>query len=284
MNDGAAQTDQDPADVSQAPTEKEIRTERKRVLIDEIRTELKTQAGLKKEILSELKPTSFKTEFLEFTKHPVLLLIIGAVFGGYLSSCYQHREWNRQQKQLSEKQRIETKITTRDEVTDSIIEAYSAAESAVRPFFYENAKTFTAVEEDREKEWADATRKWQHARLKLRQKLDLYFTDPAIQAKFAEIVDLTNKNGNLLFVEVNNALGTVKSNPTLLNESTKPVAKQSSQYTELKEGIRQNILGMTTQAMPKTKELRVLMQQEIEKESNSDINQAWKWYLLDSWW
>jgi hypothetical protein len=258
--------------------------ERKRVLIDEIRTELKTQTGLKKEILSELKPTSFKTEFLELTKHPVLLLIIGSLFGGWLSSCYQHREWNRQQKQLSEKQRIETKIKTRDEVTDSIIEAYSAAESAVLPFFYENAPTFKAAEKDRENQWAEATRKWQQARLKLGQKLDLYFTDSRIQAKFGEIVNLANKKGNLLFVEVNNALGTVKSKPDLLNESTKPVDKQSAKYIELKQGIRDNIMAMTSEGMKKTKELHDLMQQEIEKEGSTDINQGWFWHLLDSWW
>lgn len=258
--------------------------ERKRVLIDEIRTELKSQTGLKKEILSELKPTSFKTEFLELTKHPVLLLIIGSLFGGWLSSCYQHREWNRQQKQLSEKQRIETKIKTRDDVTDSIIEAYSAAESAVRPFFYENAATFKAAEKDREKDWAEATKKWQQAKLKLGQKLDLYFTDKKIQEKFEEIVDLSNKKGNLLFVEVNNALGTVKSKPGLLDESTKPVDKQSPKYIQLKEEIRENIMGMTSEGMKKTKELHDLMQQEIEKESNSDINQDWFWHLLDSWW
>lgn len=285
MNDSESQADQGVvAEAKSAPTEKEIRAERKRVLIEEIRTELKTQTGLKKEILSDLKPTSFKTEILEFTKHPVLLLIIGSLFGGWLSSCYQHREWNRQQKQLSEKQRIEKKISTRDEVTDSIIEAYSAAESAVRPFFYENAATFKAAEKDREKEWAEATKKWQHARLKHRQKLDLYFTDPNIQKKFVEIIELTNQNGNLLFVEVNNALGTVRSKPTLLNESTKSIGKQSTKYIELKEGIRKNIMAMTTQALGKAKELHDLMQQEIEKESNDDINHDWKWYLLDSWW
>jgi hypothetical protein len=268
MNNVAGQVDQ-PAvgEAVPTPSDEEIRAERKRALIDEVRTELKTQSGLKKEILSELKPTSFKTEFLEWSKHPVLLLLIGSLFGGWLSSCYQKREWNRQQAQLKEKQRIEKKITTRDEVTDSIIEAYSAAENAVRPLFYENGATFSTAEKDREKEWAEATKKWQHARLKIRQKLDLYFTDPNIQAKFVEIIESTNQNGNLLFVEVNNALGRVKSQPALLDESTKPVNEQSEAYIQLKEAVRNNILAMTKQAMSKTKELRDLMQNEIEKES-----------------
>lgn len=237
----------------------------KRVIIEEIRAELKTQSGLKKDIVNELKPTSLKTELMELSKHPVLLLLLGSVLGGWLSSCYQQREWNRQQDLLTEKQKIEKKVATRDEVTDSIVEAYSAAEAAVRPFFYENAATFAAAEKDREKEWADASKKWQHARLKLGQKLELHFTSSDIKKKFEEILDL-NKNGNSVFVEVNNALGTVKSAPKVLNESIKPVEKQSTEYTELKKRIRSNVLEMTTQAMVKTKELRDLMQKEIEKE------------------
>lgn len=237
-----------------------------RTLLEEIRNDLKTQNSLKRDVINELKPSSLKTELLEWTKHPVLLLIIGSVLGGWLSSCYQKREWNRQQDLISEKQRIEKKTNTRDEVTDSIIEAYGAAETAVRPLFYENATTFAASEKDREKEWSDASKKWQHARLKLIQKLDLDFTDPNIKNKFVEIINSKNKNDNLLFVEVNNVLGTVKSQPTLLNESIKPVEEQSQEYLALKERIRTNILGMTTQVMKMTKELRDLMQQEIEKE------------------
>jgi hypothetical protein len=236
-------------------------------VIEEIRTELKTQSGLKKDILNDLKPTSLKTQLLEWSKHPVLLLLLGSALGGWLSSCYQKREWNRQQGLLAEKQKIEKKISMRDEVTDSIIEAYGAAETAVRPFFYENAATFAAAEKDREKEWAEASKKWQHARLKLRQKLDLYFTDPNIKNKFMEIIDSTNQNGNSLFVEVNNALGAVKSKPAVLDESVKPLQQQSPEYIALKERIRANVLAMTTQAMVKTRELRDLMQQEIEKES-----------------
>jgi hypothetical protein len=267
MNDVAGQAGEGSILLAKRATDEEIRAEQRRILIEEIRTELENQTGLKKEILTELKPTSLKTELVELSKHPVLLLIIGSLFGGWLSSCYQHREWNRQQKQLSEKQRIEKKISTRDEVTDSIIEAYSAAESAVRPFFYENATTFAAAEKDREKEWADATKKWQHARLKLRQKIDLYFADPAIETKFVEIIESTNKKGNLLFVEVNNALGMVKSKPTVLDESNKPVGEQSAEYIALKDGIRENIMAMTTQIRGKTKELHELMQKEIEQES-----------------
>ena len=238
----------------------------KQALITEIRNELKNQNSLKKEVLNELKPSDFKTEFWEVTKHPVILLIIGSIFGGWLSSCYQQREWDRQQVQLSEKQRVEKKIATRDEATDSIIEAYSAAESAVRPFFYENAKTFAMNEKDRAKEWSDASKKWQHARLKLLQKLDLYFTDPEVRKKFVEIIELKNESGNSLFVEVNNAFGSVKTRLLLLNESSKAVEEQSKEYKELKDWIRNNVMAMITQGMAKTKELRDLMQKEIEKE------------------
>jgi hypothetical protein len=262
-------------------------TESRRVLLEEIRAELETQSGLKKEILNELKPTRFTTQLLEFLKHPVLLLIIGSAFGGWLSSCYQKREWNRQQQELAQKQRIEKKISTRDEVTDSIIEAYSAAESAVGSIFYENAATFKTNEKDRAKEWAEASRKWRDARLKLSQKLDLYFVDPNIRTKFAEIAELTNKKGNSVFVEVNNELGTVKDHREVLNESVKDVEQQSKQYKELKTRIRKNILEMTSSAMKMTRELRDLMQQEIEKEQAkavTEINQDGNWHLLDSWW
>lgn len=245
-------------------------TEARRVLLEEIRTELKTQSGLKKEILNELKPDDLQTRVLEWTRHPVLLLLLGSLFGGWLSSCYQEREWKRQQDVLSEKQRIEKKASTRDEVTDAIVEAYSASESAVRPVFYENATTFAAGETERAKEWAEASKKWQHARLKFLQKLDLYFTNPDIKKKFVEIIESTNKNGNSLFVEVNNVLGTVKNQPDLLNESGKPVEQQSQEYIALKNRIRENILAMTTEAMGKTRELRELMQREIEQQSSSN--------------
>jgi hypothetical protein len=239
----------------------------RKAILEEIRAELKTQSGLKKEILTELKPTDWKTQVLELTKHPVLLLILGSIFGGWLSSCYQQREWDRQQNQLSNKQEIEKKITTRDEVTDSIIEAYSAAESAVRPFFYDNAKTFTAGEADRAKEWNEASKKWRNARLKLQQKLDLYFANPEIKNKFVEIVDLKGKSENSLFVDVNNVLGIMNNHPELLDESSKSDDKQSDEYKALKKQIRDNILSRTTLAMSKTRELRVLMQDEIENDT-----------------
>ena len=163
----------------------------------------------------------------------MLLLVISSIFGGWLSSCYQKREWNRQQQ---------------------------------------------ANEKDRTKEWAEASKKWQHARLKLSQKLDLYFADPNIRTKFVEITELTNEKGNSVFVEVNNELGTLKDKPDVLNESVKKVEEQSAEYKELKARIRRNILEMLSQAMAKTRELRDLMQQEIEKETTTvtEINRGWK--------
>ena len=271
MSDPLTKPEQNAGETSRTD-EQTGATDAKHRLLEEIRAELKTQSGLKKDILNELKPSDFKTRVLEWTKHPVLLILIGSAFGGWLSSCYQDREWHTQQNVISEKQRIEKKSTTRDEVTDSIIEAYSAAESAVRPIFYENATTFAAGEADRAKEWAEASKKWQHARLKLTQKLDLYFTDPEIKKKFGEIIEATNKNGNSPFVEVNNALGTVKNKPQLLNESVKPLKQQSEEYKALKTSIRENILAMITEAMNKTRELHTLMQREIEQQSNNQGN------------
>ncbi|MBC8029123.1 MAG: hypothetical protein H7Z16_03350 [Pyrinomonadaceae bacterium] len=237
---------------------------------------------MKKEILAELTPKSFKSDILEITRHPIILLIIGSIFGGWLSSCYQSREWNRQQQELTQKQKVEKKLAARDETIDAIIEAHAAAEAAVRPLIYENMVTFVTNDKDRVKERSEASKKWQKERLRLSQNLALYFTDPAIRAKFSEIIDLKNPKGNLLFVEVNNIVAAAKENPELLDESAKPFGKQSAKYRAFKEAIRDNVFALTPIAMKKTIELRELMQKEIQKDGPAPhwlIPRGLRWLL-----
>lgn len=235
-------------------------------LLQEILDDLKKQGTLKKEILDELKPRSRGAELWELSRHPIILLILGSLFGGWLSSCYQSREWNRQQLQLREKQIVEQKIATRDAFINAIIEAHAAAESAVRPMFYENSVTFAANEKDRVKTWDEASKNWQHARLKLTDQVERYFKNPEIKAKFLEIAALKNAKGNSLFVEVNNALSQARANPSLLNESEKSFEQQSQDYKDFKNTIRDNVFKLISEAMAKTRELRELMQAEIVTE------------------
>jgi hypothetical protein len=248
------------------------------VLLQEITDELKKQSDLKKDILTELKPTSSFQSFLEASKHPVILIILGSVLGAWLSSCYQKREWNRQnavltaqqlyarqqeKEELSRKQKIAQMIAIRDEALESIIDAHSAAQSAVRPLLYEDAATYMAKEKDRAKEWEKANETWQVARFKLTQKIEMAFSEGA-QQKVKEIAEAKTPKDNFIFIDVSNLLAEARKKPVMLNETRNPFKEQSKEYRDYKEAIRANVLMPIVDVKAKTKELMIILKKEIE--------------------
>jgi hypothetical protein len=235
-------------------------------LLKEILEDLKKQGDLKKEILTELKPVSRRQRFLEWSKHPVLLLVLGSVLGGWLTSCYQRREWTRQhlvlteqqeyerkqqQEELKRKQKTELMIAIRDEALESIINAHSAAQSAVRPLLYEDARTYMGNES------------WEIAKFKVTQKIEMAFSADA-QQKFKDISEAKTPKDNYIFIDVNNILAAARKTPGMLNETRKIIKQQSKQYRDYKDAIRQNVLAPVVKVKEKTKELMALLQKEID--------------------
>lgn len=235
----------------------------KAALLEEILADLKKQGDLKKELLRELKPPGRGETLLEIGRHPVILLILGSLFGGWLSSCYQSREWDRQQQVLSQKQKVEQKLATRDQIVEGIINAHAAAQSAVRPIFYESSASYAARDKDRSEAWDKANAEWQITRFRLTQKAELYFGD-AVCTKLKEIVDQPNQTGNPVYVDINNILALVRQNPSVLDEGVKAPEAQSQAYKDLKDNIRKNVLTRLSTMKNQSKELMRLMQEEIQ--------------------
>lgn len=246
-------------------------------LLQEIRDDLRKQGDLKKDLLKEIKPAGKFSTLLEISKHPVFLLILGSLFGGLLSSCYQHREWRKQQALLQQRQQLEQKRAVRDEIVGALVDAYSAAQSAVRPLFYENTATYTAIVAERTKEWDKASLSWQINRTKIEQKLALYFKTLKAQEKLNEITEIHAPESNLLFVEVNNALGKIKANPQLLDENNKKFEEQSKDFTDFKDSVRKKILEPVAVFRIKTKEMLQILQDEIQDDQKDDSESLWSY-------
>lgn len=240
-------------------------------ILEEIRDDVRKQSDLKDELLQELKVKSGWTTFSNFAKHPVILLALGSLLGAWLTARYQSREWDRQQSSLEQRHKIEEKIVVRDEVIAAVIQAHAAAQSAIKPIFYEDASTFLAKEPERTKEWDKESQAWSIARSRIEQKLELYFNDSRRQAKLAEILDAKNEKGNLIFVEVNNTLARVRKNPKILNQNIiQDAQKQSQEFKDLKSSIRKNILTPIEQVKIETKNLMQIMQDEIQLDLSKD--------------
>jgi hypothetical protein len=243
-------------------------------LLQTIREDLKRQEDLKREILAGLKAPPKRSNLFEIAKHPLLLLLVGSFIGAWITSRYQSGEWYRQQHVLEQHQQIEQKVLVRDQIVDSLIQAHSAAQSAVRPLFYENAASFKANELERIKAWDKENQAWQTAESNIQQKLALYFKDATAQSKFKEIVECRNEQNefnNTIFVEVNNVINIVRKKPTILNENDQTdFKKQSEEFRKLKTRVRENILQPIETVRFKTKELLEIMQAEIEHDVSSE--------------
>jgi hypothetical protein len=182
---------------SEASTSSKIEEEKeylKKTILEEIGVET-----LKKEVLDELKKS--RSKFNEFGKHPAILLLLGFIFtttgGTIISSCYQRKEWSRQQTYLVQQRRLEEMNKIAKDSTQITSEMLSAADDALALFFW-NTSDSKPSDDDRERKerWEQASLKWRTAIFTLPPQLNIYFADEQINRKLKEIDDAEVIIGN----------------------------------------------------------------------------------------
>lgn len=162
--------------------------------------------SFKNDVLSELKEAARKKPF----QHPAFLLILGffltGVVGTWLTSRWQSREQERQQRQIANQRAIQQKYDIADQINKAVSETYTAAQVmshliAARPI---NQKDTEAAE--RETFWNHAIRNWIPNSLLLQQRVAINFRDETAALDYKTIVTDTENMSS----DINESLGVVK--------------------------------------------------------------------------
>ena len=163
--------------------EDELDQQEKEALKKEILEEVKKRESIR-EILSELEPPN-KTQFSNFLKHPVVLLVLGFLFtgviGAWLTSYWKTKEWDYQQKRLRQvsqaEQLVKHKTEIRDEVRKDTENALGADSEIVALILAEaNTNTRSKDIEERKTRWRESVRQWNTDLGKMRQAISSEFT------------------------------------------------------------------------------------------------------------
>jgi hypothetical protein len=155
--------------------------------------------ALKQEVKDDLKESG--SRFDNFLKHPATLLVIGFIFttagGTIISSCYQSREWTRQQHYLAQQRRLDEMNKVAKETIETTAEMLSAADDALAIFFW-NSPDIKQSPDDKKRgdHWGQASLKWRNAVFTLPPELKTYFKDQHIQATLKDIDSLEVFIGN----------------------------------------------------------------------------------------
>jgi len=130
-------------------------------LLASIRTELKSQDAIKKDVLSELVSRRTPQRFLQ---HPATLLLLGSILTGfvgtYVAHYWQSEEWNRQQAFLANQHSLKEKYQIANDAAKAIGEIHAATLAVLAPMQDNDPKIPRKEQEDRLREWTKAKANW----------------------------------------------------------------------------------------------------------------------------
>jgi cell division FtsZ-interacting protein ZapD len=142
---------------------------------------------LKQELLKELRSKESKFSFGKLAGHPAALVFVGfiltGVFGTIITSSWQRKEWDRQQRRLYEIREVEQK----EKIADGLIQAVSDSNETEENVLIAFSPEWRAGDPSREKitkerleAWREqGGRNWRVTTESLWNKIGFYFADPA---------------------------------------------------------------------------------------------------------
>lgn len=167
--------------ITQQPNNDEIKA-----LIREALNELQRDQ-LKQELLKELRAKEGKFSFGKLAGHPAALVFVGfiltGVFGTIITSGWQRKEWDRQQRRLYEIREVEQKEKIADGLIQAISDSNETEENVLIAFSPEWRLGDPAREKitrERLEAWREqGGRNWRVTTESLWNKIGFYFPDPA---------------------------------------------------------------------------------------------------------
>ena len=174
------------------------REQLKRDVLEELRKDT-----LKKEIIKELALQTRKNVVANLLRHPVFLLLLGllmtGVIGAGLTSYWQNKQWDYQQKRLAQIRDIEQKTKQRNDTKDQIKKDFEAILSAdtnvLYPAFNERIKDILGEI----KRWEEAEKQWRSNASLLKQTLAIDFSNQTIQGAFDELITSQSNAARAIF-------------------------------------------------------------------------------------
>jgi hypothetical protein len=241
-----------------------------------------------KEILAELQDDSFKNDVLKELKeasrrkpfqHPAFLLILGffltGVVGTLLTSLWQSREQERQQKQIANQRAIQQKYDITDQINKAVSETYTAAQVISNLIAGRNISKNDKEAAERETFWNNANRNWIPNSLLLQQRVVINFKDETAVADYKTIVTDTENMSSV----INESLGVVKeTNWRALNKkdresSSKDITDRQTRVLDSADKIRD-----------KTEQLLRRLADDVHRDEQADIEASrsmWtRWFPL----
>src|ERR1041385_1693477 len=180
---------------SRPKTDGESHLERERVrLTEKLLDELQSHDQLRKTILEALGRSGAE---YSFWRQPVILLILGSLLtgglGGFLSSCWQRRESERQQASLATQRSLEQKYQVANDTAKAIGEMQSSSLTVLEALGRDDDESrFSELNRVLEG-WRQTRKEWQTRAQVLSSQLSMNFqpvanqTSPDAAARFREI-------------------------------------------------------------------------------------------------
>jgi hypothetical protein len=163
-------------------------------LLREIHEQLRWEQ-LKKDVVTELQPFSWRAAISRFAQHPAFLVLISfaltGLIGGWTTLRWQKGEWERQQIQLFKQHQAEQRYAIIDELFKTVGAHNGALRDAANKFYF--SPDLSAAERDAVKKDLELNRKeWYSAVAIVGLKITAYFDDPGIKVEFDEFVGRHN--------------------------------------------------------------------------------------------
>jgi hypothetical protein len=169
-----------------------------------------SKESIKNEVVRDLTPADSKSSLAQFAQHPAFLLFISfaltGLFGTWISSRLQSREWDRQQDRLIRIKRAEQKYNFVEELTKAIAESNAAERDVLISFdpqWRVGDPSRQQTRNDRIKFFQEqGGRNWRINSALYRARLNTYFNDPKLVKAFDEIMnrrsDIGSRIGSLI--------------------------------------------------------------------------------------
>jgi hypothetical protein len=251
------------------------REQLRRDVLEELRRE-----SLKKEIVKELSPPTRSGMVASFLRHPVFLLFLGllmtGVVGAGLTSYWQNKQWDYQQKRLGQIRDVEQKTKQKNDIKDQIrkdVEAILTADTnvlqpAFRLLLSERSKSESQSADNKAlveelKLWEEAEKKWRADSNLLAQTVAIDLKNQSIHGAFEQLVD--NQ------FEVSGAIEKLKDMVDVRSVRAPPEFGFGPRYYLLRSHINEIVTGIEKTRKQLSTLLSLLVDQ-IEKQAATAVS------------